>query len=659
MILSNKSFNLLMLTCLQPTGFGFGLMIKFVCSTVLSLVVYLHLIATGHAAAGPWQGGAEMQARLVSAIDSLDQRENITAGLEVKLAPGWKIYWRSPGDAGLPPELDFSQTPTVLSHHLDFPAPKRFSILGFDSFGYADRVIYPLGLAVAPSDRGITIAAQFDGLVCKDVCIPLRETLTLSLPKGQANPSVYARDIAQFAAQVPRSSTAGGVLLNQVYLDGDDLILWFQHPDQGFIPPPEDIMIEAASGYAFAKPKWQNNTARIAIDGKPAADLNGAQVTVTAVATGWLLEQPAVIMPNAAHATVGGASTPAWAGLISMMAIAFLGGLILNVMPCVLPVISLKLGAVMAQTQAPQHQVRLSFLVTAAGVVTSFLALGAVLLMLRQAGVAIGWGIQFQNPIFLGIAAAAIAGFGLVMLDIITIPVPQFAQRLSQGKKDQSNLMGDFLSGAMATLLATPCSAPFVGTAIAFALTAAPATMMAVFLAMGVGLAAPWLMIAAVPKMAAMLPKPGAWFKTLKQVLAAGLFITSAWLASILVTVMMGQASTADGWREWQPQLAEDLAADGQIVFVDVTADWCLTCKANKALVLNTDAINEAFDQQNIVLLKADWTAPDDRITAYLASFDRYGIPFNIVYGPGATDGVILPELLTQNTVLEAIEKAR
>ena len=150
-------------------------MMKFLTSILFSLTALMIAIGLTYAASGPWQGGAEMQARLISAIDSLDERDAITAGLEVKLAKGWKIYWRSPGDAGLPPELDFSKTPSVIGHHLDFPAPKRFSILGFDSFGYADHVIYPLHLSITPQSQGITIAAQFDGLVCKDVCIPVRE----------------------------------------------------------------------------------------------------------------------------------------------------------------------------------------------------------------------------------------------------------------------------------------------------------------------------------------------------------------------------------------------------------------------------------------------------------------------------------------------------
>ena len=639
-------------------------MMKLLTSILFSLTAMMTAIGPTYSASGPWQGGAEMQARLISAIDSLDGRDEITAGLEVKLSKGWKIYWRSPGDSGLPPELNFSKTPSVLGHHLDFPAPKRFSILGFDSFGYADHVIYPLRLSIAPQSQGITIAAQFDGLVCKDVCIPLREVLTLSLPKGQAAASEFALDIAQYMANVPRQSTAGGIALKAVYLDGDDLVLPFQHPENQPIAAPEDILIETASGFAFAQPQWLDNTARIAISGKPAEDLSGQNITVTVVATGWLLEVPAMIKPApAAMASSDAVSdgAPISTGLLAMIAIAFLGGLILNVMPCVLPVISLKLGTVMGMGHQPLGQVRVSFLMTAAGVITSFMLLGAGLLALRQAGVAIGWGIQFQNPIFLGFAASAIALFGLVMLDIINLPVPQFIQNLGRGMGQCQNgpsYAGDFLSGALATLLATPCSAPFVGTAIAFALTATPHHMMVIFLAMGIGLATPWLMIAAIPRLAVLLPKPGPWFKTLKKILAAGLFITSAWLISILVTVTVGASSAEDGWRQWQPQFAEKLARDGQVVFVDVTADWCLTCKANKALVLNTDEMKNAFSDKKVILLKADWTAPDDEITSYLASFDRYGIPFNIIYGPSQPDGIILPELLTREVVLDALNKA-
>jgi suppressor for copper-sensitivity B len=636
-----------MMISLRPIGFVLTAAIVLALALMASLVPNPTL-----AASGPWQGGSEMQARLVTAIDSVADHQSVEAGLEVKLAPGWKIYWRSPGDAGLPPTLDFSKTPAIAGHEMFFPAPKRFSILGFDSFGYGDRVIYPLRLDLAKPGKGFDLAIPFEGLVCSDVCIPLRETLTLSLPKGDGQIAREARDIAQFKARVPRASTAAGVSLTRLVLDGDTLFATFE---QGGLPleeAPDDVLIEAASGFAFAAPLWQSGQAVIKVTGKAPEELIGQAVTVTAISPAWLLEMPAQIEAGVAANRSPEMPSSEW---MLMIMVAFLGGVILNIMPCVLPVISLKLGAVMGQGGARPDEVRMSFLATAAGVIVSFLILGGVLLGLRQAGVAIGWGIQFQQPVFLTIAALAIALFGLVMLDLVRLPVPGFAQRWSMGR---TGLMGDFIAGAMATILATPCSAPFVGTAIAFALTASASGMMMIFTAMGIGLALPWLAIAVFPKAARLLPKPGAWFVTLKRLLAAGLFATSAWLASVLITVVMGQSAVNDGWRDWQPSLAENLAQEGQVVFVDVTADWCLTCKANKALVLNTEAMGEEFAAYNTVMLKADWTAPDDRITAFLASHDRYGIPFNIVYGPGAPSGVVLPELLTASMVKDALAKA-
>jgi suppressor for copper-sensitivity B len=214
-------------------------------------------------------------------------------------------------------------------------------------------------------------------------------------------------------------------------------------------------------------------------------------------------------------------------------------------------------------------------------------------------------------------------------------------------------------SGALATILATPCSAPFVGTAIAFAFTATSFAMLIIFLAMGLGLAAPWLCVAMFPQLAGYLPRPGKWLIYVRQALAIGLLATAIWLGFVLATVITDAPSSYSGnWQKWQPGLAEQYARNGDIVLVDVTADWCLTCKANKFLVLDLKKVQDVLDAKDVVLLKADWTKPDDDILDYLSSFGRYGIPFNIVYGPDALDGITLPELLTEESLLVAIETA-
>ncbi len=608
------------------------------------------------AAAGPWQGDETFSARLITAVDDIGSSDQLNAGLEVKLSKGWKIYWRSPGDAGLPPELDFSESSAITSHDMDFPAPYRFTVLGFESYGYKDHVIFPVTLNLAETGRNITVVATFTGLVCDDVCIPINETLTITLPRGKdAIASPEARDLARFAAMVPRPSTSGGINVSSLSIDDDQLNIRFSKGDavvqmmkgDVFIEGPED---DGPQGYSFARPRILGDDVTLAISGGDPALLKGRSLTITAVTPDWLLEDKVVV----ASAGSGGVNSIA-SGLIAMVVIAFLGGVVLNIMPCVLPVISLKLAQVVGMGGQDKQLIRISFLATAAGILTSFILLGGMLFGLREAGVAIGWGIQFQNIYFLGAAAASIIIFGLVMIDLITIPVPQQFAAIGRG---QSGYVGDFLTGFMATLLATPCSAPFVGTALTFALTAPGHVLIMMFIAMGLGLASPWIIVAISPSLAARLPRPGPWLIHLKKVLSLGLFGTAIWLITIIFAITSDSVDIDDNWQAWSPGAAVELAQEGNVVFVDVTAAWCLTCKANKALVLDTDEMMTYFDDANVIRLRADWTKPDPNISAFLTQHDRFGIPFNIVYGPDALSGIILPELLTRESVRSAIIKA-
>ncbi|MCE2516289.1 MAG: thioredoxin family protein [Alphaproteobacteria bacterium] len=650
---------------------------------VLPVMIVLFGLGQGAAVAatGPWQGSDVFSARLISALDRLGAAEDgpssLSMGLEVKLAKGWKIYWRSPGDAGLPPELDFSASGAVTAHQLYFPAPTRFSILGFDSFGYEDHVIYPLEVTLANSPRDLVMAGVLTGLICSNVCIPIEETLTFNLPRDANAPPLVAaeaRQIALYSARVPRPGTSSGVKVTGFALGADGVELRLTRNGTPVRLTAGDVMVEAPSGYSFSAPQLRGDRLVLASTGKPAEALVGQSLPFTVVTKDWLLETTEVLAADALTPPQSSAAN----ALLAMMMVAFIGGVILNIMPCVLPVISLKLASVITMGGAERGAVRRSFLMTAFGVVVSFVLLGGGLAVVREAGVAIGWGIQFQDPVFLTIAAVMIAGFGLVMLDVVTVPVPAFiagrsgrsgrtgrtgltgrASRTGRtGVGGGQGLMGDFLSGFMATLLATPCSAPFVGTALTFAFTTTTAKMMVIFLAMGVGLALPWLMVAALPQLAQYLPKPGRWLVTVKRVLALGLFATSLWLLSILAAPYWGNTAGDEGWQTWRPGLAEELAGDGQVVFVDVTAEWCLTCKANKALVLDSAEMTAAFRDGGVALLRADWTQPDDAISAYLASHDRFGIPFNIVYGPARPDGVVLPELLTSGVVMQALSAA-
>jgi suppressor for copper-sensitivity B len=525
-----------------------------------------------------------------------------------------------------------------------------------------------------------------------------------------------------------------------------------------------DIFIEAEGPWAFGAPAvaLSGDGHRLRADlpvlqaPSAAPPLAGLPVTVTLVDGPRAVEHAAAVAaPGAGGApddagSPGGSTAPAAApdapaagavppaatdvsaaAVAGMLGLAVLGGLILNLMPCVLPVLSLKLLSVVGHGgQAPQR-VRLGFLASAAGILASFLVLAAGAIALKAAGGAVGWGIQFQQPLFLVFMILVLTLFACNLLGVFEITLPsglndRLARAGGSGAGDGDGLAGHFATGAFATLLATPCSAPFLGTAVGFALSRGAAEILAVFMALGVGLALPYLAVAAMPRLATRLPRPGRWMATLKKVLSLALVLTAVWLLAVLAV----QVSAAAAWAVaaamaglagllwlrrragsgslraaggalaavlaaaafvvpvrldapaagtgtgtgmgsgapvpaaaavWQPfdrARIDALVADGQVVFVDVTADWCLTCQANKALVLERGAVPAALAGTGVVAMRADWTRPDDRIAAYLAGHGRYGIPFNAAYGPGAPDGVVLPELLTESAVLDALAAA-
>ena len=391
---------------------------------------------------------------------------------------------------------------------------------------------------------------------------------------------------------------------------------------------------------------------------------------------------------------------PVSSPLLGILPLALLGGLILNLMPCVLPVLSLKLlGAGRAMAGGRRAPCGCGFLASAAGSARVLPGAGrGAWSRSNAAGVAVGWGMQFQQPLFLIGMVALLDALRLQSLGLLRSAAAA-AAGVALGSAGEGRLViGNFAAGAFATLLATPCSAPFLGTAIGFALAAGPVEIVAIFLALGIGLAAPYLLVAALPRLAPRLPRPGRWMITLRRVLGLALAATAVWLVSVLVAQIGVAAALAVGaliaaarrgaaavaravaaarsrrrrcWprRSLRPRCSRAAppaargrcasgspsiarrsiawSSDGQVVFVDVTADWCLTCKVNERLVLDTPAVPRRLAAPGIVAMRADWTRPSDVIAAYLRGFGRYGIPFNAVYGPAAPHGVALPEILT------------
>ena len=685
-------------------------------------------VSSAPAAASEWFSYEHGAVRLISASADAGAGRTVDLGLEFRMLPGWKIYWRSPGDAGFPPLLDWSGSTNLESASLSWPAPERFSVLGLETIGYSGEVLFPVSASVLEPGAELAIRAQLRFLTCSDICVPYETGLALTLPPGPGLTTPGAAVIDRWRARVPATGTNAPLSIGRVEVagSGKDQVLVVRAAGKTAFGNP-DLFVEGPDGFGFGRPDLhiepdgRSALMRVAVHppGKPPSALDGKAVILTLVDGERALEHRAVAA-RAAAAPGGVDPQPAAAtglGILAILGLAIIGGLILNLMPCVLPVLSLKLLAIINHGGEAPGRIRAGFLASAAGIVACFLLLATAVAVLRTANLAAGWGIQFQQPAFLAFMLAVITLFVCNMWGFFEIRLPGRIADAAAGSGGTARgaLAEHFFGGAFATLLATPCTAPFLGTAVGFALTRGPLEIYAVFLALGAGLSLPWLAVAAFPALINRLPKPGRWMITVKRILSLALVGTGAWLLSILwpqigaaaagmvlllmviVAYAVWQSARLSGtarlatWglvaalttismvsagsfahrdvgqeaaRNTGPWVAFDedrIAAEvasGRVVLVDVTADWCLTCQFNKSLVLDRGRVAALVDSGALVAMRADWTMPDARIADYLRGFGRFGIPFNAVYGTAAPRGITLPELLTEADVLDAIEAA-
>jgi suppressor for copper-sensitivity B len=664
-------------------------------------------------AASPWFTTEQGRVRLIAANPSVGADETAWLGLQFELAPHWKIYWRSPGDAGYPPTLDWAGSQNLAGAAIAWPAPERFTVLRLETMGYETAVVLPITVRLAKPGEPLKLRAALQYLTCEIVCVPYETTLALDLPVGPAPDGVVGLGalIARYRAKVPGDGSAAGLRLEGASLEtGAKPVLTLALSAN---PPLEhpDAFVEGPDGVGFSAP--------VMVLDDPAHPLLKLRGFGTAPNLATLPNRNLVVTVVDGSRSLETATTPvvaavpisALAALVPMMLTALIGGLILNLMPCVLPVLSLKLLGAVGHAAGGSRALRRGFLATSAGILLSFLILAGAMIALRGAGVSVGWGLQFQQPVFLAGMAALTTLFAANLWGWFEVPLPRFIADRAPAAREQSSLAGNMAAGAFATLLATPCSAPFLGTAIGFAFAGTSLDILVIFATLGLGLALPYLAVALVPGVAGWLPRPGRWMIVLRRILGLALLGTAAWLIFVLsdeagnrvaltVTAALAAAvvcfgaldasrlraagvglavvvaviaaaispatpeasapETADAlWQPFDRARISELVAQGKVVFVDVTARWCLTCQANKRLVLDQDQVRSGLSKPGTVAMIADWTRPDPIIAAYLKSYGRYGIPFNAVYGPGAPQGIALSELLTPGDVLSALEQAR
>ena len=702
--------------------------------------------APAQADASFWMQGVQAEVRVISAFTATGETETtVPLGLEFQMNEGWHIYWRTPGEAGLPPELDHGPSLNVAETAFSWPVPTRDVTYGIETFVYKDRVVLPLEVSLQNPGEPLDLRGKVDFLICADVCIPDSVEVDFSLPGGAAEIAEgEAALLNTFETRIPADNSGGvGLQVESIAFkaasDPDNPLLVgyldtrlasvfemtapdvFAEVPEGFsVRQPEVALSDDAMMAQLRSPVFRESWAPATLDTAAAvitvADgIRGVELPSFRLLDGFSLASGSVggsgsgsVGATGEGLSVAGPLAPLDLSLTSVLGIlvlAVIGGFILNFMPCVVPVLSLKMFSVVSHGGQADARIRLSFAATALGILVSFLALALAFAGLKLAGASFGWGVQFTQPVFILVLLAVLAGFALNLFGLFEIPnIPG----LGGLGANQRGFLGDFTSGVLATLLATPCSAPFLGTAIGFALAAPVPVLVLIFLFVGVGLALPYFAVIAFPRLAAVMPKPGRWMLRLRQVLGLALVATAVWLTGVLLkqwgvtSDLRWLAALAAGltfaagalfarWRtaglgavgaaiplalvlSFSPQataseeatflpfseaVLEEALAEGKTVFVDVTADWCLTCKTNKIRAINHEDVQAALGSESVISLQADWTAYDASITRYLASQGRRAIPFNAVYNPKSGTAEVLPELLSPNDVLGALARAR
>jgi thiol:disulfide interchange protein DsbD len=679
------------------------------------------------------RGGATAQvaASLVSEDASIKPGTPFHVALHLIHKPHWHSYWVNPG-TGLPTTLKWNLPDGWKAGDIEWPAPMvlldtRGNVIGN---GYDGDLLLPVMLT-PPADLkpGTTIALPVaaEWLMCRDECVPGSAKLSLSLPVSDQDPvpdPEWGPRIRAVLAQLPvadpswalaASRDAKGVTLTvkpvgtapgPVRVPGD--LHFFSEDGTIASDQPQASASDGNGGFILTLP--------VSPDGpKDAPSLVG----VLTSKQGWRtdgslpgLKVNAVFgtAPSAPAAQAVAAPAPAAGGFLGTLALAFIGGLILNLMPCVFPVLGIKILGFVNQAGADRRKVTLHGLVFTAGVLVSFWVLAGILAVLRAGGSHLGWGFQLQSPAFVFGLAAAMLAFALNMSGVFEFGLT--ATGIGSNLQSKSGLIGSFLTGALATVAATPCAAPFLAPALGAALALSTAQSFAIFTVIGIGLSTPYLLLSAFPAAVKVLPRPGAWMETFKQAMAFPLYATVAYLVWVLagqltetgllsslfglVLVAMGvwaygrwnapgatagrarfgvvacivllgagawagwpvpAAPTDIVWEKWSPEAVEKLRSENRLVYVDFTARWCATCQANKRLVFHSDAVLRVFHDRNIATLRGDWTNKDPAITAELAKYHRAAVPFNVIWAPGHDQPIILPEILTPSVVLGAIPK--
>ena len=701
--------------------------------TLLFLLGCLVFAIAPHAFAQTYQGKQLVKAELLADTSAIVPGKPFTVGLLLRMAPGWHTYWKFSGDAGLPTELKWKLPPGWKIGDIQWPIPLKTIDPGdIETYGYENEVL--LMQEISPplkvDTSSVQLAAEANWLVCEKICIPGGATLQLDLAVAPTSRPANTDVFARYRRLIPQNWPGPNVAAANWSRVGSELRLKIisdsltKSPAVDFFPLPEQDTI---TGHPAVQSRNNNEIVfRIPLESAP-KDLSsiaglvvfGGQPNAEDRA-GWQ------IASGAAGAQTGLSSLPPahpapTHGVFMFLFFGFLGGIILNLMPCVLPVISLKIFGFVQQAGDSRQKIFRSGIAFSLGIFVWFIALAVLLIALKGAGRDVTWGgFQFTNAYFVLALSVIVLVFALNLFGVFEISLPQFVTASLLSTSERKDYLGSFFQGVFATVLATPCTAPFLGTALGFAFTQSAAIILAMFVAIAAGMSAPYLLLSAQPAWLRLVPAPGPWMLHVKQfmgflLLATLLFLlyvlgaqrglegaiwascfllvisiacwmkgafaaptASAAKRTIVLVLMLllvlgggvyligdkfhsakivsGDSGLRGSWQAFTPERLQTELEQGHSVFVDFTAAWCLTCKFNEANVLEAQDVKNAFERHAIVKLKADWTNGDPTITKLLQQFGRPGVPLYVLYPAKNEEPIVFPELLTKSMLLDKLE---
>ncbi len=665
--------------------------------------------------ASDWKNSGHVTTRLVLAQSALAPKSDAFLALDIKLEDGWHVYWQNAGESGLPVDAKVITPEGVKAGPTHWPAPITFVTDTIVNYGYHDAVtlLVPLNVAENIAGGSANLKVNIEYLVCKDLCVPESVELTLDAPMVKDMAAVQPNPaLENWLKTVPMIAKADGAWQQT----GKQFTLVFKRSEL-----PKNMQEGPWSFYPADTGAW-NVSAPLTLEEQGGIlQIKGTQGTgaLPEVLAGVVVQE----QENARYAlqanfkkdvVIAVASDTASQPLWQIFLFALLGGLILNLMPCVFPVLSLKALTITKQAAADPHKIRAHGLAYTAGILLCFVGLAAILLALRASGEALGWGFQLQSPAFVAGLSMLFLLLGLNLSGVFEWPL--LGTNAAAKLTGNASVGGSFLTGFLAAIVATPCTAPFMGAALGVAVTQPAAIALSVFAALGLGLALPFLLLSFVPSLARFLPKPGAWMEVFKQALAFPLYATVAWLLWVLaqqtddhallmvLLALVWVALLAWSWRfmerravwarllwlvigvgviisvlqpleampaqcgvvgqthektlaakNFSPSDVQTLRAQNKAVLVNATAAWCITCQVNEHTTFSSEKVRVAFEENQVTYMVADWTNRDPAITAWLAEFGRNGVPLYVYYPPENAPPVVLPQILTPSTVIEAV----